>query len=565
LHSELTGGLTPSQSASASIDLKSIIEALSKAQFSQAFAPGRPVTGLSSSTPSEQESLLDELDNVSMTDNRLLDFSSLFKNLMEANRGATYSRATADVISLVSMLFEYVLEDTQIPEKMRALIARLQIPLLKTALLDKSFFNAGGHPARQLLNEISRSTIGWEERQKSGRDHLYEKIEASIQRVLVEFDSNISVFGEVLEDFKAFLDVDRRRAELVARRIQDAEEGKARSEEGQKYVDGIVNQAIRGRHIPKSLMPLIGEAWKRVMLIAYLKEGASHPQWRDYNDVLTELVWSIDPDTSGPDARKRLLRNMPRMLCAIREGLAGISYDAVKSKYLLAELERAHEVALQKIAALPSMRSAELAKPVQPKVSIGTPKPVADISTPVLDDVSNRVESEIESNADAALTEAQESEIQSLIKETYEPEGVAVASVAIAETNEAASGLEETAIAKETAHENATTTISGASSEPLTEVVAVMSVDAAASAIARFQVGAWFELRDADGTSHRCKLAALIKSIGKYVFINRSGAKVLEVLETDLVTVVLGGRLTMLDDGQIFDRALESIIGGMRR
>ncbi|MCC6373256.1 MAG: DUF1631 family protein, partial [Moraxellaceae bacterium] len=46
------------------------------------------------------------------------------------------------VINLVSMLFDFILDDDYLPMAMKALLGRLQIPLLKVAIIDKTFFNA---------------------------------------------------------------------------------------------------------------------------------------------------------------------------------------------------------------------------------------------------------------------------------------------------------------------------------------------------------------------------------------------------------------------------------------
>ncbi|HAZ89329.1 MAG TPA: DUF1631 domain-containing protein, partial [Marinobacter adhaerens] len=84
----------------------------------------------------------------------------------------------SDVINLVSMLFDFILEDRQLHPVMKALIGRLQIPVLKVALSDKNFFNRGGHPVRKLLNELALSAIGWTEKKAGQRDPLRDKIES---------------------------------------------------------------------------------------------------------------------------------------------------------------------------------------------------------------------------------------------------------------------------------------------------------------------------------------------------------------------------------------------------
>ncbi|MGM0571337.1 MAG: DUF1631 family protein, partial [Pseudomonadota bacterium] len=62
----------------------------------------------------------------------------------------------------------------------------------------------------------------------------------------------------------------------------------------------------------------------------------------------------------------------------------------------------------------------------------------------------------------------------------------------------------------------------------------------------------------------RCKLAAIIRATGKYIFVNRNGAKVAEYQQSELARALSEGRVVMLDDGLIFDRALESIIDNLR-
>mgnify|MGYP003353079022 CR=1 FL=1 len=57
-------------------------------------------------------------------------------------------------LDIVALVFDYILDDTRIPDAMKALIGRLQIPVLKVAIADKSFFSHKTHPARQLLDAM---------------------------------------------------------------------------------------------------------------------------------------------------------------------------------------------------------------------------------------------------------------------------------------------------------------------------------------------------------------------------------------------------------------------------
>jgi hypothetical protein len=76
--------------------------------------------------------------------------------------------------------------------------------------------------------------------------------------------------------------------------------------------------------------------------------------------------------------------------------------------------------------------------------------------------------------------------------------------------------------------------------------------------------GSWFEMQSDDGQKFRCRLAAIIRATGKYIFVNRSGMKEAEETRMSLALALKSGRLHLLDDGMLFDRALEAVIGYLR-
>jgi hypothetical protein len=72
----------------------------------------------------------------------------------------TYQR-DEDTINFVGALFQYVLDGDSLAEPLKGLIARLQIPVLKMAMLDNSFSANEEHPARKSLSALVSAGIGW--------------------------------------------------------------------------------------------------------------------------------------------------------------------------------------------------------------------------------------------------------------------------------------------------------------------------------------------------------------------------------------------------------------------
>lgn len=150
---------------------------------------------------------LQQHNSSQLTDGALLR-GQIDSILQRASQQSRHTRVVAEVdndtINLVSMLFEFILDDQSLPDSLKALIGRLQIPLLKVAVQDRNFFGTSGHPARRLLNELGSAALGWSGQDHDQRDKLYQKIEEVVHRLLNEFSDDPVIFADLLEDFVTF-------------------------------------------------------------------------------------------------------------------------------------------------------------------------------------------------------------------------------------------------------------------------------------------------------------------------------------------------------------------------
>ncbi|MGF2736744.1 DUF1631 domain-containing protein [Marinobacter sp. DUT-1] len=382
-----------------------------------------------------------------------------------------------DVINLVSMLFDFILEDRQLHAVMKALISRLQIPVLKVALSDPNFFNRGGHPVRKLLNDMALSAIGWTEKRPGQRDPLREKIEYIVDRILNEFTTNVSLFEELLKDFSHFMDLDRRRRELVEQRLRDAEEGRARQERANEMVEAMVSRVSNNRDIPEPVMALLEQPWTRYLQWVFLRQGEESTAWKNAREFTERLVWSVDPRPITETTRSDLLRAIPAIVDEFRKAMQEISWDPFATDSAIRDLELAHVDVFQRLVT-------------------AVPQPEAPVDHQ-----------------------------ETLPEEALPDTGL--------------SGQDDVSVG-----------------EPDVEAEWLARADS-------LRVGSWIELNRHDNRT-RCKLAAFIKATGKYIFVNRSGAKVAEYQREELARAMAAGEIGMLDDGLIFDRALESIIDNLR-
>ena len=475
----------------------------------------------------------------------VMNFRTLLIDRMSATgiEDPQLKRVDDDVINLVSMLFEFILDDRQLQSTMKALIARLQIPMLKVAMLDRTFFNKDGHPARKLLNEIATAAIGWNEKPEGKRDPLKEKVEYIVQHLLDNFESDFSVFEVLLGEFKRFVDIESRRGQLVEQRTRDAEEGMARNETSKEYVQHSI-ASITGKNVLPEPVQTLLEGWGQYMSLTYLKHGEQSSEWLMVQSVAEDLVWSVCPDNRVPDARSKLLKLIPRLLKSLRAGLSEVSYDSFKSKELLKSLEGLHVNSLQLLAPNPVVD--KVVDKAVDKVEVD--KSVAE--APVVE--NSVVENVVVENSVVAPSALQETEGQSLL---------------LSEMDLALDDVDSMLDAMTEAQESRDTVVTTSHAEipdSLEDEVEPVDVDdASRKMVDALRVGSWLEFHN-EGKTVRCKLAAIIRVTDKYIFVDRSGIKVAEKNRDALLEMAQTGEINMLNDGLLFDRALESVIGNLR-
>jgi hypothetical protein len=248
-----------------------------------------------------------------------------FSGLVATSQGQL-TRPDEDVVNLVGMLFEFILNDDNLAIPMKALIGRLQIPVLKVALMDHAFFSQKGHPARQLLNELSTAGIGWSSGRELKRDALYEKVESIIERILGQFEQDLQLFEALLAELRTFISKDRRRTQMVEQRLRENESGRARTEEARSEVRKRVAHKMGGLRIPQSVAEFILNVWQRVLIHVHVREGSESKAWRMMLGALDSLLWCSQSLKADDDRahRKELRRHLEGEL---QRGLALIIQD----------------------------------------------------------------------------------------------------------------------------------------------------------------------------------------------------------------------------------------------
>ena len=276
-----------------------------------------------------------------------------------------------DILDVVTMLFDFILDDPNLPDPMKALISRLQIPMVKVAMLDKTFFSHKTHPARRLLNNLARAVIGWVDDGDRSPQSLYGRVESLVTRVLTDFVNDIALFEDLDKEFTSFQEREARSAQVAEERMTQVTRGQEHLRLARRRVEEVIKDCLGDlQGLPEPATDLLNEPWRDVLLLAYLREGEESETWGDAVVVARRLVWSVIPKVEQQD-RQELLKVIPDLLRKMREGLANISYDQHKAATLFKQLQACHIGALR--GKMPE--STPLTRPVIHEEEVHMPPP----------------------------------------------------------------------------------------------------------------------------------------------------------------------------------------------
>jgi hypothetical protein len=248
-------------------------------------------------------------------------------------------------IEIVGMMFDHMLRDQQVPAEIKALLSRLQFPVLKAALMDAAFFASSSHPARRLIDRIANASAGWEP-YGDENERFREEVDRVVREVLIQFDRDVSVFDRLLGEFDAFL------GEIRPRDTDPVARAKRALEEAEKREILTINTTIQVRRafdrveLDAYLRDFLLGPWVQVLVAATIRDDETKGFSKRFREVIHEVVWSVQPKATA-DERKRLVGLIPQMTRILRDGLAVIRMTQRDQDEFFQQLMASHAMAVK--------------------------------------------------------------------------------------------------------------------------------------------------------------------------------------------------------------------------
>ncbi len=244
----------------------------------------------------------------------------------EVKRAPELDRGTIDALAQV---FDYVFADSAIPVQLKYVIGRLQIPVLKAAMIDRDFFLTDAHPARQLVDALAAAALSWSPA-SGDTDPVYQHIDGAVKRVLAEFVDDLELFRTLLAELQAFVNgIDGAAQERIRPVAQQQQSGEM-LDAALAHADEVVHQCIAAASMQAPLLPFLlpflTTQWREVVATAWLHRETSPAGWDQALETMDQVVWSTQTRADAQE-RATLVALLPELVRKLNEQLDRLGWQ----------------------------------------------------------------------------------------------------------------------------------------------------------------------------------------------------------------------------------------------
>ena len=271
-------------------------------------------------------------------------------NLIRAHRDelrqASAGKLDHMVIDVIGFMFDQILADPKVPPQLARQIARLQLPVLRAALGDSTFFSSRRHPVRRFINRIASLGTAFEDFADEGAKNFLAKVRALVLEVVEGDFERIDLYEQKLAALEAYTqeltsgpsDAQREAASLLS-------EKEDQQRLAELYAQRLAGE-LKGLEAPPFLRDFIASVWGQVLLRAAEQGGATGVLVQRLRGVGRELFLSVQPKATAAH-RKAFLAELPRLMQDLTEGMNLIRWPEAQRRAFFGQLMPAHAEALK--------------------------------------------------------------------------------------------------------------------------------------------------------------------------------------------------------------------------
>jgi hypothetical protein len=234
--------------------------------------------------------------------------------------------------------------------------------VLRVAVAEPDFFATVDHPARRLIDRMGACVMGFDSH--SGGPGVGEALEREIKRVVqvVEAypDTGRRVFQTVLTEFEKWLEhYFKNENEATKKGVSLAQQVEQRETLAIQYTIEL-RRMLNEMPVQEGVRQFLFHVWADVLATMAVRYTAQGEQTKAMKRAAADLIWSAGAKVTREE-RAEVIRRLPPLLKALREGMASAGMDAAKQDEQIQQLNNSLAAAFTaKAAVIPDENLREL-------------------------------------------------------------------------------------------------------------------------------------------------------------------------------------------------------------
>ena len=246
------------------------------------------------------------------------------KSLKALSKNSQVSQADENTIDLIGQLFQYLVEDRNLPETIQLILSKLQLPYLQIALRDNTFFSDKKNNARRLLDTLAQASIGWTA-EVDNKQIFLRKVKEIVSFILKNHEKQIN-YEKLIERFRQFEKWYKKKSIINERRVSEKMSGKEKLDQAKAKTAAFIRVTFKQQKIPVLIRSILLKPWANVLILSHLREAEGPEVLIKNKAFVKDLIHAGSPNSNSQISSQEIER-----LCSeLERGLKYVAYDKQK-------------------------------------------------------------------------------------------------------------------------------------------------------------------------------------------------------------------------------------------
>lgn len=235
-------------------------------------------------------------------------------------------------VALVARMFDGFYRDPRMPDHLKPMLSRLQMPVMKAALADRRFFVDPQHPARRTVNDLFEMLLQFGTAEVAPQPQLVNELQGLIEAISKSFNLDPSKLRAMQTEA-----VDERTADSFLREQEDLQQKKnrARVERVRRVVAHELKRRIGERKMPAGVMRLMLSGFGPLLCLDYIRNGIEGASWNQTMQLVDRVLASLQPAQGSVSERAA---QEAEIVAGISRRLANIGFSEQRLEEILSGL-----------------------------------------------------------------------------------------------------------------------------------------------------------------------------------------------------------------------------------